>query len=321
MAQSKATKKFEKRHLKDTIKKRKDFAKVKQRHQVNDKRKAKRANDAEAEQQVEQPAQKKQKQDTQHFQDMSVDDFFAGDFQIPEEGPSKSKKAIKAGKQEKKRKREEPEEESEDGEGMPSPEADPMDFEESDGTGDEANESGSEGTGTHMDDLKALSKKDPEFFKYLQENDAELLDFAENAGLDEVDELSGDEKETSTKQKKSKKDVADGGNISKATVRRWAKAMAEQHSLRSMREMVLAFRAAAHLNEEEGKDYKYTISNADGTIQCPLSVSDKTANVLPVYHEVVVGALKHVTTVLNYHLPVKQLPNGKMYATRTLDPY
>jgi nucleolar complex protein 2 len=41
--------------------------------------------------------------------------------------------------------------------------------------------------------------------------------------------------------------------------------MEANSSLRAMREVVLAFRTAAHLNDDEGKNYKYTISDPDGT--------------------------------------------------------
>lgn len=266
MAQTKQTKKFESRHLKDTLKKRKEFAKIKQRHQVNDKRRAKNAQTKaeEEREEAEQPAHKKVKKDEEKFQDMSVDDFFAGGFEVPEQPKTKTK-TNKDAKPDKKRKREDMEtiEEEEIHESVES------DVEGSD------HEDGDDEVGAHAGDLKALAKKDPEFYKYLQENDAELLDFAETADLDEVDELSGSEDESSRKQKKSKKSKVgeQGSELTRLTVQKWTKAMVDQHSLRAMREVVLAFRAAAHLNEEEGKQYKYTISNADGMLGPRLSYS------------------------------------------------
>ena len=50
----------------------------------------------------------------------------------------------------------------------------------------------------HIADLKALAEKDPEFFKYLQENDAELLDFgAEGAEEDSDEEMEEGEADES----------------------------------------------------------------------------------------------------------------------------
>lgn len=256
MAQTKATKKFESRHLKDTLKKRKEHAKIKQRHQVNAKRKAKRAQTIGDAEEDEQPAQKKQKQDNEALQNMSVDDFFAGGFEVPEDQQKKSRSKPSKDRKDNDKKRKRDEAVTED---IPETVDDNKEHGAEDSDDSEADQAGA-----HMDDLKALAKKDPEFYKYLQENDAELLDFAETAELDEVDELSGSDDEKKDKKKRAK-DV-DSGKIIKATVQKWTKAMVEQHSLRSMREVVLAFRAAAHLNEDDGKEYKYTISNADGKI-------------------------------------------------------
>jgi len=59
---------------------------------------------------------------------------------------------------------------------------------------DDGEDEGSEVDPTqHMQDLKALAEKDPEFFKYLQENDAELLNFEGNTNVEEDEEMSDDE--------------------------------------------------------------------------------------------------------------------------------
>lgn len=280
MAQTKATKKFEKNRLKDTLSRRKDFAKVKQRHQVNAKRKARRAAEAaqdEAETQAtEQRPLKKQKQQGESLGDMSVDDFFAGGFEIPKAAPQKNGKA--ASKSDKKRAREEDEDEEDgDDESIGSVEDEPLNVQED----DDDDEVMADDVEMHKVDLKALQEKDPEFYKFMQENDPELLDFAEDAPLNEIDQLSGSEEE-SVEKKPKKKRTSKGGEkvideqsneVTTARVAKWNEAMTENHSLRALREVVLAFRAAAHLNEENGKDYKYTISNAEGmqtrSLACP----------------------------------------------------
>ncbi|KAA6414758.1 MAG: Noc2p family [Lasallia pustulata] len=298
----KATKKFEKNHLKDTIDKRKEVAKVKQRQQIKKKRQARNASDkAKVSDEDEKPRparlNDKGKDKANALSEMSVDDFFQGGFEIPE---AKKTKAVGQGKavQAKagKRKRQEDGEESAEGSGCSSSAED--DAVHSDGGAGSAAE---ESLGIHKKDLDALAEKDPDFYKYLKENDAELLDFDENADLAEVGQLSEDEV-PKKKRKKSKEteDIEaneadeDEKEVTAAMVNKWRTAMVEQHSLRAMRQVVLAFRAAAHVNEEDGKEYKHTISNPD------------------VYHHLLVIALKHIPDVLSHHLPAKESKSGKV---------
>jgi len=265
MAISKSTKKFEKHHLGDVLKRRKEGAKIKQRHQQAAKRKERRTKDNEKDEAIvadEERTGKKRKSEKDILNDMSVDDFFAGGFEIPKAVGAKGG-VSRSGK----RKRTTDQEEQDGSSSVASVEDHALAaLSGSDaGSEDEADD-----MDTHKGDLKALAEKDPEFYKYLQENDAELLDF-EDTNLDEIDDLSGSEEEdTEAKPKKGKKkakaddDIVTKGEISIATVKKWSAAMKEQHSLRAMREVVLAFRAAAHLNEEDGKNYKYTISDSNG---------------------------------------------------------
>jgi nucleolar complex protein 2 len=302
----KSTRKFEKNHLKDTLEKRKAGAKIKQRQQVKAKKQARNAKDAEflgGKDGEEEPKKNKTvKEDP--FGKMSVDEFFQGGFEIPEISAKKSKSSKKAVPEKLgKRKRAEPEEDDDD-----SSEAS---FEEAPVLSDSEDEGGEEDeTGMSKGAMDALAEKDPEFYKYLKENDPEALDFDEDADLAEVDGLSDSETEVQPKKKKQKKakkvqaeeeedeveedETEDLAEVTKTMVIKWTKAMKEQHSLRAMRQVVLAFRAAAHVNEDEGKDYKYTISSPD------------------VYHELLITALKNIPDVLNHHLPVKESAAGKV---------
>lgn len=283
MAQSKATKKFEKNHLRDTIKQRKELGKIKQKNQFKAKKKARREEDNRPADGVaggqDERRAKKQKLDKDTLADMSMDAFFAGGVVIPTTAAKSGKGIKRSGK------RKFTEEQEEDGDSA-SDSASVASVEEHAVTedSDPPDEQGEE-MGKHRRELNALAKKDPEFFKYLQENDAGLLDFAENANLAEIDDLSDSEEETNSQEKKTskKKEVDDAPGEDKSTsshittvmVRKWSTAMAEQHSLRAMREVVLAFRAGAHLNEEDGKAYKYTISNADGKLLRVLRISSQ----------------------------------------------
>jgi len=307
----KSTRKFEKNHLKDTIERRKAGAKIKQRQQVKAKKQERNVKDAEflGRRKPESGSETKQitngsgKED--RFGKMTVDDFFQGGFEIPEKPAKQSATSKSRPKTLGKRKRSEPEDHDDVESSMMSSDDAPM-------LSDSESESGEEEeAGMSKSAMEALAEKDPEFYKYLKENDPEALEFDENADLAEVGGLSGTDEEDNEKpkkkRKKSQKDAeamevdesseeedVDEAEVTKAMVEKWKEAMTEQHSLRAMRQVVLAFRAAAHVNEDDGKEYKYTISNPE------------------VYHELLVVSLQHVSTVLAHHLPVKQTTSGKV---------
>ncbi|KIW88521.1 uncharacterized protein Z519_11090 [Cladophialophora bantiana CBS 173.52] len=264
--QTKATKKFEKNRLKDTIERRKEFAKIKQRHQQKAKKKQRAAQRAkEREGDVESNVET----DDNEAEDMNEDEFFQETLDIPEHETKTPKN--KSGK----RKRDE------------NINDEPGDV-ESDGS-----EDAMEG---HKTQLAALAEKDPEFYKYLQENDAELLEFGEDDDLAAVDDLS--EEEPPPKKQKTKdahtEEPESPDEVTLAMVEKWKTSLTEQFSIRALRQVVLAFRAAAHADDEEDKVFKYNIASPE------------------VYHEVLITALKQVPLALSHHLPVKESAAGKL---------
>ncbi|RPB16387.1 Noc2-domain-containing protein [Morchella conica CCBAS932] len=324
----KSTRKFEKNHLKDALDQRKAQAKIKQQFALRDRNKKRRKDDlgitdddeAAAKARAEQKAKEK-RDGPELFEDMSVEQFFQGGFEIPEAGvvPKKGRKGKKEKKEkvkeDKKRKRDDDDKEE-------TAEAE---------AGEDGEDEGEEGSAdeleAHMKDLSALAEKDPEFFKYLKENDAELLDFtaAEHDDLAAIDDLSDgendnddEESKKKTKKRKKAKSSAEDANssieVTLADVAAWKTALTTQNSLRALRNVVLAFRAAAHVNDVQGENtassggYKYSITNPD------------------VYHELLIVALKHVPDTLNHHLPVKESANGRVRVAmetkkyRTLNP-
>ena len=292
----KSTKKFEKNHLKDALGKRKESAKIKQRQQVKTKKEARRRADGakvpDLDDRTDKPTVKADSGGARDdLSKMSVDEFFQGGFDLPEQGKqSKTKNNMKevvpkTGK----RKRGE---ESDSSDGSEHENA-------SSALSNDDVESGEEDVfDTHKEDLDALAENDPEFYKYLKENDAELLSFKKDTDLGEADEIS--EEELPNKRRKIKGDdgedsvIDDGSETTMAMVGKWKGAMSEQHSLRAMRQVVLAFRAAAYTNSEDDKEHKYIISSPE------------------VYHELLVTALEHVPKVLSHHLPAKEMPSGKV---------
>ncbi|KAK5121240.1 hypothetical protein LTR85_005406 [Meristemomyces frigidus] len=293
MAQKKATKKFERNNLKDTLERRKGLKKTKQKQQLKAKKQARRTEEnggaaAEAAAKAA-PSGGKAAAASDAFKDMSVDDFFQGGFEVPElpkkKGGSKRKR------------QEEKDGEESDGSIEQQPVA-PVD--------DDSEAESGEDVEDHMQQLGALAKNDPEFHKYLTENEPELL----GGELADDLELSEDEDEAEPKRKKQKKgkgdedesddEVAGGGKneLTKATVRKWQQALTEEHSLRATREVVLAFRSAAHVSDDEEKEFKYSISDPE------------------VYHQLLTVALKHIPGVFEHHLPVQESSkSGKVHVS------
>lgn len=308
----KATKKFEKKHLKGVIEKRRETAKIKQRQQLKAKKQAKRAIDAKSKSQIEGESQngsaKVDGKKGQNVKSVSVDEFFKENYHILNKKIKEAQRAkLKLGK----RKREETER------------ADASDSDDDDDFYGEdpvaASGSEDEGLGGVLDEdnigmskkaMEDLAEKDPEFYKYLQENDPEALEFDENADLAEVDELSeGEEQDEEPKKKKQKKDkkskkagdeehedVNGEKELTREMIAKWKKQMDETHSLRAARQVVLAFRTAAHLNEDEDESKaRYTISSPE------------------VFHDTLVVGLKSIPTVLQHHIPTKETASGKVH--------
>lgn len=291
----KATRKFESRHLKDTLERRKAGAKIKQRAQIKAKRQERKVEDAEflgtkdggAAQRNGAPSK-----EDKALQEMTVDDFFQSGFEIPED--SKKSKSKAAQDSARKRKRDQPEEENDEDSDESIDEAQAFEGSDDDlGSEDEG--------GMSKEAMDALAKKDPEFYKYLQENDPEALKFDED--LAEVDGLSESDTEEKPKKKRKSAKAEDnededeeesGSEVTKEMVAKWKAAMSTQNSLRAMRQVVLAFRAAAHINEDNEKEYKYTMSNSEA------------------YHQLLMTSLELVPVVLAHHLPIKENAAGKV---------
>ncbi|KAJ0342623.1 hypothetical protein COL922a_000898 [Colletotrichum nupharicola] len=301
----KATKKFEKKHLKGVLDKRKETAKIKQRAQVKAKKQSKRPKDEEFFK--GDPAAKKPKDNQKDatVSAMSVDDFFQGGF---EDIIDKKKGKKQTGK----RKRDAPEGDDDDsdaGSGSEFSVEDQTVGSDSEDDAQDDDDADDENLGMTQAAMDKLATDDPEFYKFLKENDPEALDFDENADMAEIDELSAgsdqsDDEQPKKKRKKAKKEAEEevllDNELTREMVAKWKKLIVEKQSLRAARQIVLAFRCAAHLNEDDAEEssaaaQRYSINSPE------------------VFHDVLIVALKQIPAVVSHHLPIKESASGKIY--------
>ncbi|KAK7035358.1 Nucleolar Complex 2 protein [Paramarasmius palmivorus] len=138
----------------------------------------------------------------------------------------------------------------------------------------------------HLMELSKLAEKDPDFYKYLQENDRELLEFDPNtmqtAGESDVEDEDEDVEMEEERLPTLTSDI----------LRQWQKALLEQRSLRALRKLLIAFRSAAHMNEED-QVLAWSIDNSS------------------VYNKLLTTTLRYTPVVLEHHVPYKTLPNGR----------
>ncbi|PIL25885.1 hypothetical protein GSI_11638 [Ganoderma sinense ZZ0214-1] len=198
------------------------------------------------------------------FKGMSVDDFLGGGFM---QGESDDGGDVSGGEDVEE---DEEDEGSEDGDDNES-------FADVDDLEDEGE--------AHLIELSKLAEKDPEFYKYLQENDQELLDFKLDAGRDEDDDEGEDDA--------MEEDITPV--LTKEVLRRWQKALLDHRSLKALRKLLIAFRSAVHMNEED-QVLSWRIDNST------------------VYMKLVTTALRYTPVVLEHHCPSRTLPNGKFKA-------
>jgi len=130
----------------------------------------------------------------------------------------------------------------------------------------------------HAQDLAKLAETDPEFFKYLQENDEDLLKFGQ--GDDGVDE-----------------DVAEAEDDDERVLtidmlRQWQRQLLRHRSPRALRRLLLAFRAAVHTGEKEETPQAYRIDDS------------------AVFTKLVLTTLKYMPVVMEHHVPYKKGADG-----------
>ncbi|MCD7453611.1 hypothetical protein HAX54_021554 [Datura stramonium] len=118
----------------------------------------------------------------------------------------------------------------------------------------------------HVEQLKRLQEKDPEFYQFLQEHDKELLEFDdEDIDDDDETEMDGDEIEddeadefdTEQPVHADGKEVKSSTNvITSAMVDSWCSSIHENRSSGAIKSLMRAFRTACHYGDDTGEDSK-----------------------------------------------------------------
>ncbi|KAG7662645.1 NOC2 [[Candida] subhashii] len=237
---SKQTKKFQNKHLKHTIEQRKKVQEHNKKFAT--RKKGKKSDDATT---TDKPKRADGKA-KEVFEDMSVDEFFAGGFEVPKE--KKSKKQANKKKQE-----------SEDESSSDEEDEDAM-----------------------KESMKKLEDQDPEFYKYLKENDNDLLDFEgvnplEAMGEEDSDEEMDDEEaaeDEEEQQPKGKKDAGSKVEITLQLVKKWDEQL-QKPSPKIIRNITIAFKAAVNINKSDEEDYKYSITDPNAFSSLMLLVLKK----------------------------------------------
>lgn len=243
---SKATKKFQNKHLKHTIEHRREVQKHNKKFAQRKKSLSKDGKDAE-------PTESKATKPI--FKDMSVEDFFEGGFEVPK--PKKGT-VIDEKSEDEDMEASSDEEQSKSDESSDEEESDAEEMAEGDESSDDEE--------TMKQNLKDLESKDPEFYKYLQQNDKNLLDFegvnpldAISDDEDEEDEDEGEEKivEDAVSQKSTVKKT----EITRALVAKWDKQL-KKPTLKLVQNVISAFKAAVYINSADENDTRYLITES-----------------------------------------------------------
>lgn len=253
---SKATKKFQSKHLKHTLEHRKEQKNQKRRIQGRRGNKTEEEKREAALTREDQKLKNSAKEEV--FKDLSVEEFFDKGIELP-----KVNKKLKAKKVE---------------------------------SSDE--ESSSDEEGDMATNMAALSKEDPEFYKYLQENDKALLDMASSNPLDGIEDDSDNENEEGTAEAEAEPETQKV-NLTVKLVREWKKQLRDEPTLKLLRNVATAFKVAININNVEVvEDYKYVIAEEKS------------------FHELMFVALKGLPQAVQKMVPYKEhkgsrtLPSG-----------
>ncbi|KAA0707076.1 Nucleolar complex protein 2 -like protein [Triplophysa tibetana] len=157
----------------------------------------------------------------------------------------------------------------------------------------------------HKDQLSELKCKDPEFFKFLEDNDQTLLNFEDSDSDDAEDEEErmyhklpsqledanyddSEEKETDKKNVKKTKKSNETIKVTEAMIENWRTGLTKEPTSRLFRDITQAFKAAVATTKGESDE------------QCRYTISEST-----VFNSLILFCIKEMHAVLNRMLNLR----------------
>lgn len=168
--------------------------------------------------------------------------------------------------------------------------------------------------------MEKMAEKDPEFYNYLKENDGGLLDFdISKLSDDDEDEVEDDveadadeedvvqveddldEPEEAAKEtpKKSKKKEQEGQTeLTLAAVKAWKKSLDDQHSIKTIKKVLVAFKEAVNVSESNDEEVsQYTLSDPE------------------VFNALLLVVLKTIPEAVQFNIPLAVSSTGTKYVS------
>ncbi|KAJ2834480.1 Nucleolar Complex 2 protein [Coemansia erecta] len=174
------------------------------------------------------------------------------------------------------------------------------DEDDDDGSDDDADLSSGETGETDEDEdeedvfkkeLEAMKEKDPDFFKYMQQNDPASLKILEQNDEDSDEADSDAEMEAD----ESSDDVASGAEVTVKMLNQWEREIKKDHSIKALKKLLLAFYAASHMDSER-----------NGQSDAPYRIQG-----MSIFNKTVSTTIRAAPHAFAHHAPVV---NGKVQA-------
>ncbi|XP_053339330.1 nucleolar complex protein 2 homolog [Clarias gariepinus] len=159
----------------------------------------------------------------------------------------------------------------------------------------------------HKDQLSRLKDRDPDFYKFLQDNDQTLLNFDDTDSSEEEDEedkyhqlpsqledASSDEEADGKDEKKGKKSAKKTTKVTTKMIEEWKTKLKKEFTARLIRDITQAFKAAV------------ATTKGDKEIDCRYTVDDSS-----VFNALILFCIKDMYGALNELLNLKALGKDK----------